>query len=312
VGGPANPTAAQQVQLLSVYRPQAFEADVDDNNVSGQLTLQYAATDRINAYATYTTAFKSVGVNLGGLPLDANNNTVLSAAEVAPEDVSHFEIGFKASPTPGTTANVTFFNTEIEDYQTQVTNSQFGVARGYLANAEKVRVRGAEFDGNVNIGSRFALRGSIAYTDVEYVSFPDAPPSLEATGGPAFVDASGGELPGISEWAASFGTEYRQQGNIFGKRGEFFTGLDIYYRDDFSSSPTPSQYLNVDAYSLLNLRVGFRSDTGGWSGFLWARNLLDEEYFEQLLAAPAGNGAGHYGAVLGDPVAYGATLRFSF
>jgi outer membrane receptor protein involved in Fe transport len=86
---------------------------------------------------------------------------------------------------------------------------------------------------------------------------------------------------------------------------------DIYYRDDFSSSPTPSQYLNIEAYSLLNLRVGFRSDNG-WSGFLWVRNSLDEEYFEQLLAAPAGNGAGHYGAVLGDPVAYGATLRFSF
>ena len=74
---------AQLAQLLSVYRPQAFEADVDDNNVSGQLTLQFAATDRINAYATYATAFKSVGVNLGGLPLDANNNTVLSAAEVS-------------------------------------------------------------------------------------------------------------------------------------------------------------------------------------------------------------------------------------
>ena len=205
---------------------------------------------------------------MGGLPLDANNNTVLSAAEVKPEDVSHFEIGFKASPTPGSTANLTFFNTEIEDFQTQVTNSQFGVARGYLANAEKVRVRGAEFDGNVNIGSRFALRGSVAYTDAEYVSFTDAPPPLEGTGGPASVDASGGLLPGVSEWAASVGTEYRRQGNIFGKPGEFFTGLDIYYRDDFSSSPTPSQYLNVEGYSLLNLRVGFRSDNGGWSGYL--------------------------------------------
>jgi len=311
-GGPANPTAAELQQLLSVYRPQAFQTDVDDTNTSGQLTLQFAASDRINAYATYATAFKSVGVNLGGLPLDANNNTILEAAEVAPEDVSHIEVGFKASPTPNSTANLTLFNTEIDDFQTQVTNAQFGVARGYLANAEKVRVRGAEFDGNVNIGSRFALRGSVAYTDAEYVSFTDAPPPLEGTGGPAFVDASGGRLPGISEWAASAGTEYRKQGNFFRKPGEFFTGIDIYYRSDFSSSPTPSQYLNVDGYSLLNLRLGFRSDNGGWSGYIWARNLFDEEYYEQLLAAPAGNGAGHYGAVLGDPLSYGATLRFSF
>jgi iron complex outermembrane recepter protein len=311
-GGPAAPTAAEQTQLLSVYRPQAFEADVDDSNVSGHITLQYAATDRINAYATYATAFKSVGVNLGGLPLDAANDTVLAAAEVKPEDVEHVEIGFKASPSAGTTANLTFFNTRIKDFQTQVTNSQFGVARGYLANAEEVRVRGAELDGNVNIGSRFALRGSLAYTDAEYVSFRDAPPPLEGTGGPASVDASGGRLPGISEWAASVGTEYRRAGTILNRPGEFFTGLDIYYRGDFSSSATPSQYLNIEGYSLLNLRVGFRADNGGWSGFLWTRNLLDEEYFEQLLAAPAGNGAGHYGAVLGDPRAYGATVRFSF
>jgi iron complex outermembrane receptor protein len=311
-GGPENPTVAELQQLLGVYRPQAFEGDVSDSNVSGQLTLQYAASERINAYATYATAFKSVGVNLGGLPLDANSQTVLSAAEVAPEDVRHFEIGFKASPTPGTTANLTFFNTQIEDFQTQVTNAQFGVARGYLANADKVRVRGAEFDGNWHVGSRFAVRASVTYTDAEYVSFTDAPPPLEGTGGPAFVDASGRVLPGISEWAASLGAEYRRQGNFLRKPGEFFTGLDVYYRDDFSSSATPSQYLNIEGYALLNLRVGFRSDNGGWSGYLWARNLTDEQYFEQLLAAPAGNGAGHFGAVLGDPRVYGATLRLSF
>jgi iron complex outermembrane receptor protein len=311
-GGPAEPTAAELQQLLSVYRPQAFEADVSDSNVSGHLTLQFAATDRINAYATYATSFKSIGVNLGGLPLDANNNTIVEAAAIEPENVEHIEVGLKMTPSAGSTANLTFFRTNIDDFQTQVTNSQFGVARGYLANAEKVRVQGVELDGNVNIGNSFAVRGSLAYADGEYVSFPDAPPPLEGTGGPASVDASGGRLPGISEWAGSLGTEYRRQGTIFNKPGEFFTGLDIYYRDDFSSSPTPSQYLNIEGYSLLNLRFGFRSDNGGWSGYLWARNLLDEEYYEQLLAAPAGNGAGHYGAVLGDPLSYGATLRFSF
>ena len=58
--------------------------------------------------------------------------------------------------------------------------------------------------------------------------------------------------------------------------------------------------------------MGFRSDNGGWSGFVWARNLADEQDLEQLLAAPAGNGADHYGAVLGEPRSYGATVRFSF
>ena len=36
-----------------------------------------------------------------------------------------------------------------------------------------------------------------------YVSFPDAPPPLEETGGPQVKDISGSVLPGISKWAFS-------------------------------------------------------------------------------------------------------------
>ena len=49
----------------------------------------------VNAYATYATGFKSVGLNLNGLPTDALNRPVLSAATVKPEDVHNFEVGVK-------------------------------------------------------------------------------------------------------------------------------------------------------------------------------------------------------------------------
>jgi len=310
-GGPESPTAAELALLRAVYSPQAFQADVDDTNTSGQLTLSFQANERINAYGTVATAFKSVGLNLGGLPTDASGNVILAAAEIKPEDVSHVEVGIKTTPTARSTANLTFFNTDVQDFQTQVFNSQMGVPRGYLANAEKVRVRGAEFDGTVEVGTAFSLHGALAYTDGEYITFRDAPPPLEETGGPQVKDISGGRLPGLSEWAASFGGEHHAGISLFGRPVELFTGFDVYYRGDFSSSPSPSQYLNVDGYSLLNARIGIRSDNG-WSGSLWVRNLLDEAYFEQLLAAPAGNGAGHYGAVIGDPRTYGVTFRYDF
>src|SRR5690606_620560 len=198
----------------------------------------------------------------------------------------------------------------IEDYQTVVFGNTFSNPRGYLANAEEVRVRGWELDANGNIGDSFTLRGAIAYADGEYVSFTNAPPPLELTGGPPSVDASGGPLPGLSKWAASVGREHRAQLSLFGSPGELFTAFDLYYRDDFSSSPTPAAYLYIDGHSLLNLRVAFRSDNG-WSVQLWSRNALDEEYFELLLAAPGGNGAGHYGAVLGDARTVGLTLQFN-
>src|SRR5207344_3155714 len=109
-------------------------------NESGQLTIDYKLTTRVNAYATYARGFKSVGLNLNGLPTDANNQPVLSTATVKPEDVRNFEAGVKTEFAPGVTANVTAYNTSIKDFQTQVTNASVGVLRGYLANAEQARV----------------------------------------------------------------------------------------------------------------------------------------------------------------------------
>ncbi len=126
----------------SVLAPLAYQALADDTNVSGQLTLGYDVNDAVNAYATYSTGFKSVGLNLGGIPNDAQGNPAIALATVKPEGVKHVEAGLKAQPLPGVTANVTAYRTEIDDYQVQVVNAQIGVLRGYLANAEKVRVQG--------------------------------------------------------------------------------------------------------------------------------------------------------------------------
>ena len=123
----------------------------------------------------------------------------------------------------------------------------------------------------------------LAYTDGIYVSFPDAPPPLEDTGGPQVKDISGSVLPGISKWALTFGGEYNKPATVFGQAGEFFGAVDTSYRSEFSSSPSASRYMVVDGYGLINARAGFRwSD--GWSVFLWSRNLLDK----QLLRIPHG------------------------
>jgi iron complex outermembrane recepter protein len=310
-GGLQTTNAALVALQRSVYSPQAFKADVTDNNTSGQLTLAYRASRGVNAYLTYATSYKSVGVNNGGLPTDAAGNPILAAAEVKPEYVQNVEAGVKFTFRPGATANVAVFDTTVDNLQVQVNNAQFGVPRGYLANAKKARSRGAEFDGSATLGPHVTVRGALAYTDAIYVSFADAPAPLEGTGGPAAVDASGGPLPGISKWAASFGTEFSTHHRFLGTEGELFGGFDVSYRDKFSSSATPSKYLNIDGYSLVNARFGFRSDDK-WSAYVWARNLLNTDYIEQLLAAPGGNGAGYYGAVLGDPRSYGVSVRYSF
>lgn len=311
-------TQAEKIALQNlkngVYSSQYYVADADENNLTYNLTLAYKANNRINAYATYSTSYKPVGVNVAGLPtIDGAPATDL--AVIKPEDVKHFEVGIKTSPSNNSSVNLTIYNTDIKDYQTNVQSPELGVNRGYIANAEEVNVRGVEVDANVSINKHFTFYGAVAYTKGKYVKFTNAPLPLEETGTTvdgvqvAFKNISGEELPGISKWASSIGGEFTTPAKFLHQRGKLFIAFETYYRSDFSSSPSPSAFLNIDGYALLNARAGFRVSSGV-SVSVWARNILDKDYYEQLL--PAGGNAGHYAGVLGDPRTYGITLRYAY
>lgn len=293
----------------AVYTDQQFVANADESNFSGQVTVSYKVRQDIRAFATYSLSYKPVGVNLGGLPTD-NGRVMLELARIEPEGVSHYELGVKTTPSRNFIFNAAAFLTEIKDYQTQVQTAEVGVNRGYLANAEKVRVHGAEADANIKVNDHYTFFGNLAYTEGRYLSFKNAPVPLEETGGSAsFKDVSKGEMPGISKWTGSLGGEIQSDlKKAFSKEGRYFVAVESYFRSSFSSSPSPSKYLRVPGYALVNGRIGYRS-RDGISIFIWGRNLLNKNYFEQLLAA-AGN-AGHYAGVLGDPRTYGVTLRYS-
>jgi iron complex outermembrane receptor protein len=298
-----------------LYSDQAFDKQEDDTNFSGQLTVAYAPDKRVNTFATYAKSFKPIGLNLGGLP-SKDGQPMTELASIKPEEVHHFELGVKTSLSDKSTLNLTVFNTIVKDYQAQVQAAELAVNRGYLSNAEKIRVSGVELEGNHRFSKTFSLYVSVAYTDGKYVSFTNAPLPLEETGlkdadgkSVYFKDISGGDLPGISKWAASFGGEVNYPGVLLGKKGNYFLAVDGFYRSSFSSNPSPSKYLIVDGYTLINAQLGF-SVTGKNAIFLWARNLFDTNYFEQLL--PGAGNIGHYAGVLGDPRTYGVTLRYSF
>lgn len=306
-------TEAQLAAVNSIYADQQFSLDEDADNFSGQLSVQYKFNLDYNAYATYSKNYKPVGINVGGLPTtkDEDGNTVVRTdlARVRPESVNHYELGVKTSPIRGAFFNVTGYRTNIDDYQIQVQSPDPSVNRGYLANAEQVRVQGLEVDGGIRVSNFLRFDGSLAYTDGKYIKFTNAPVPLEEVGGEqAYKDVSGGLLPGISKWSWSLGAELTQKGKLLDLEGKYFLGADAFYRSEFSSSPSPSKYLNIDGYALLNARVGFKA-LNGISLFVWSRNLTGTDYYEQLLAAP-GN-YGQYAGVLGDPRTFGVTLRYN-
>ena len=312
-----------------VLAPQSYQPDFDNWNLSGDITAAYTVTSDIHAYATYARSYKSGGINLSGLPLDASNNPILSAATVKPEKVNHFELGLKTQFLDRRlTLNLAGFWTEISDYQATVTNGQLGVLRGYLANAGKVRTRGLEFDSAFRPTDRFSFYANGAYTDAKYVKFVDAPCPPELSGGttatagqtpsapgtaggisPQNCDISGQRLPGVSKWAFSYGAEYDLPATLAGLDGQVYLGYDGSYRSTFSSNPSRSAYTDINGYALSNFRLGFKAKDS-WNVFGWLRNAFDENYYD-VLALQSGS-TGLIVGQPGDPRTYGLTVSRSF
>ena len=310
IDGTTSPVKTAQ---LGIFTPQTISPKFSDWNFSYDFTASYKVAPGILFYATYAKTFKSGGINQNGVPTDAANNPILGAATVKPESVQHYEAGLKTEFWDRRAIlNLSAYRTDIKDYQANVNNGQFGVLRGYLANAGAVRSQGVEADFSVRPSERFNVYVNGAYTDATYRKFVDAPCPPELSGGassPANCDISGQRLPGVSKWSLSFGLEANAPVTFLEQEGQVYFGYDGSYRSNFSSNPTPSIYTWVDGYSLSNFRVGFRTDDG-FDIYGWVRNAFDQNYIDQLFVGPGNTGL--IAGLPGDPRTWGVTLRKSF
>jgi len=326
---PATGGTPDQVAQRNIYAPQLIEPTFSDWNFSYDLTASYEATDDVLLYGTFAKTFKTGGINQNGVPSDAQGNPILEAGSILPESVQHFEFGIKTQFWDDkATLNLALFHTTIDDYQANVSNGQYGVLRGYLANADRVRTKGAEVDFSVRPSERFTAYVNGAYTDAKYVKFVDAPCPPELAGGtvvtgsqvpgpagvpgslsPANCDVSGQVLPGISEWAFSYGAEANAPVELFAQDGEVYFGFDGNFRSKFSSNPSPSIYSWIDDYALTGFRAGFRA-SNGLNVYAWVRNAFDVKYFDQLNFGPSNTGL--IAGIPGDPQTWGGTIRYEF
>lgn len=307
-GGLATADATLISRRLGVARPQAYAADLSDDDLSGQLSLSYDVRTDVLAYGSVARGYKSAGINMAGIPNLPNGQPSLANAVVKPEVVTTYELGLKTQGFDRrATANLAAYRTDVDDYQANVVDSGPGALRGYLANAEKVVIQGVELDAVARPNQNLDLYANVAWTDAKYDSFANGPCPLERIGTSTVAcDLSGKDLPGVSPWAASAGGEVHGNGGFLGLPGQFYGGADASFRSTYNSDASVSRYTEIEGYTILNLRAGFRADNG-WEASLWVKNALDEDYL-QFVSVQSGNS----GLVIGnpgDPRTVGITLR---
>ena len=273
----------------------------DEGNVSGQVALSYKPTPDTNAYASIARGYKGGGINLG-----ATGESV--APTFKPEKATSYEIGLKNrwfSNRMRTAFAV--YQTDVEDYQALTFDDEQTLIPNprqiNLLNVGKVRLRGAEAEAQGIAAPGLLLRVAGAYNEAITRDFPNAPDveTRENT-----RDLSGETLYNAPRWTVSTGAEYSLR---LREKWEGYTGLDYYYRSGAWATVEHGEGSYIEAYDIVNVRLGLRDTQRRWDVSAFVRNVFDEHYLAAIYAL---YGVGDYGGTAGDERSYGVTVRLNF
>jgi iron complex outermembrane receptor protein len=309
-GGLATTNTSLINSQLSIIRPQAYQATTTDNSPTGRLLASFTMVPQAMFYLSYARGSKSGGINMSGLPLDATNQPSLATAVIKPEKNTTYELGMKTNLL-GRRLLVNFdvYQSDVHDFQANVVDTGPGALRGYLANIEQVRVKGAEVDASFIVGGHFTGHLSVAYADGNYVSYRNGPCPIELIASSTTVcDLSGRPMSNLPHWAGSLGGEYAQPLKVVGLQGEGYLHADLTSRSGIYGDASDSQYTTIGGYTTVNVSIGYRQK--GWEASLWARNLLNRNYMQTMTVQ-----AGNSGLIVGtpsDPRSAGIMLRAGF
>jgi iron complex outermembrane receptor protein len=307
-GGLGTTVPSQIADKNSILRAQTYAARVADGSASGRVNLAWEPGETVMVYLGHARAEKSGGINMAGLPVDTAGQPVLATAVIRPERHEVWEAGIKLSAFGGAlTVDADVFRTEVKDFQTNVVDTVAPAAlRAYLANIPEVRVKGVEIDAALRLGTRLSLRLAGAYTDSKYLSYANGPCPIERIGtGTAACDLTGKALPATPKWSGSASGEYVLPMPPGSLAGDLVLRADVSARSRVFGDGADSVHLVIPGQALVNASLGYR--TPGWDVMLFARNLFDWDYLQNVTAQ-----AGNSGLILanpGEPRIVGVTLR---
>ena len=314
VGGGASCTALNipgltqaKAQTAIATLPGSTQFSVVTNSPSAVVSLSYKATDKVMPYVTLSRGDKSPGVNVS--LLTAAQQAGGLAYATGTEKSNNAELGMKSE----------FLNKHLlfnaDAYWDLVTNYQQnavlfltnGSTKQWLSNVGAIRSRGFETETALLPYPGLKLTANGSFTDATYQSFHNAPCSPEETAAAAGCvsqDLTGSRVANAPRWIGNVAAEYSRP---IDDRFVAYGGVEYAYRTGAFLTTDNSSYARTGAYGITNLRLGMRVDDGRLDLSLWARNLFDTRFIQNV-----NEGTGTYTAYIGDPMTFGATVRATF
>lgn len=241
-----------------------------------------------NMYVGYSRGYKAGGFNL-------DRDAATTGFEFQPETVDAYEAGLKwSSADRFIEANTALFYSEFNNYQI----NEFNGISFATTNAAKVQSTGAELELSWRPLTGLLVDTGLTWSNTQYEKHPvvnSAGKTLE-----------GKRVPFAPEWAATGSLSYEIPFSQF----TGFGIVNVSYMGNHNSNETLEPEGKVDAFTIVNARLGMRTADSKWEFALWAKNIFEENYnailFNTVLQA------GSWSAFRGEPRMYGASLRYGF
>ena len=243
-------------------------AQIDRDNVSGKVAVQFQQTPTLMWYANAGTGYK-------GPTIDPTNT---SSSRIQPEKSTAYEIGVKSQFLDRSlTMNASLYRSDFKGFQAEVYVAK---TNGFeMANAGKMRTQGMELEINWRPTADFTLIANGAITDAEFLDYygrcsVDNDAQCQLIDGILQGDLSGFTPTFVSKYSYSLnGVYYRSLGNELAVNAS--AGWS--YRSSFYNTVAQSS-TKSDGYGLANLSAGIGTEDGRWNVSVYVRNLLNEHY----------------------------------
>jgi iron complex outermembrane receptor protein len=267
------------------------------DDTSYKASLQFQANDEVMLYGSVSTGYKT-----GGFQSEPANPDA-AAVPYSEENVTSYELGFKAEWGGRFRLNAAAFFADYEDMQLflfkDVGNGNFTQVTDNAADAE---IQGIEVEYTFQFTDNFRLSGTLASIDAELVNA-----LIDTDGDGTPEDFSGTRPDNTAEFTATVVASLDiplGNGSDINLRLDWRSSSDVY--DDIGEQPDRLH----GSYDILGARATWTSSNDRLSVALWGRNLTEEVYTVNV--GPAQPNIAQLNFSHGAPRVIGASLSYGF
>ncbi len=233
----------QNKDLQDSVASKSFDDSWED--FAPKVSVDYAITEQIMAYATVAKGFRSGGFN--AMSNDPKYDSYDS------EKLWSYEIGAKSQLFENRLiVNGAFFYMDIDDMQ--VTESFYPWR--YVTNAGTAASYGVELEAQAKITPQFTMTASVGYTNVAFDEYKDE-----------LGDYSDNRPSDVPEYTFAIGGQYRTANGLY-------VGVDLLGVGEMYLERTNTY--KRDAYQLVNAKIGYEAEN--WDVYLYGKNIFDKDY----------------------------------